>query len=106
MAASSRDIIVKEEEEQDDTLDYSEDSLRQKTTVTAIGKVSFSQFMKDILPGWQLPKTVLDKFVKFCVLVDMKFIFRIMFSLHIFFTYRVSLFRFLLGVNYDNCNHF
>lgn len=39
MAASSRDIIVKEEEEQDDTLDYSEDSLRQKTTVTAIGKV-------------------------------------------------------------------
>ena len=51
MAASSRDIIVKEEEEQDDTPDYSEDSLRQKTTVTAIGKVSFSQFMKDILAG-------------------------------------------------------
>ncbi|CAH3112548.1 unnamed protein product [Pocillopora meandrina] len=39
MAASSRDIIVKEEEEQDDTPDFSEDSLRQKTTVTAIGKV-------------------------------------------------------------------
>ena len=95
MAASSRDIIVKEEEEQDDTLDYSEDSLRQKTTVTAIGKVSFSQFMKDILPGLQLPKTVLDKFVSWGVLVDMKFIFRIMFSLHISFTYRVSLFRFL-----------
>ena len=51
MAASSRDIIVKEEEEQDDTPDFSEDSLRQKTTVTAIGKVSFSQFMKGILPG-------------------------------------------------------
>ena len=63
MAASSRDTIVNEEEEQDDTPDYSEDSLRQKTTVTAIGKVSFSQFIKDILPGLQLPKTVLDKFV-------------------------------------------
>lgn len=89
MAASSRDTIVNEEEEQDDTPDYSEDSLRQKTTVTAIGKVSFSQFMKDILPGLQLPKTVLDKLSG--VLVDMKFIFRIMFSLHIFL-HIVSLF--------------
>ena len=104
MAASSRDIIVKEEEEQDDTPDYSEDSLRQKTTVTVIGKVSFSQFMKDILPGLQLPKTVLDKFVR-CSRRHEVYISYNVFAPY-FFTYRVSLSRFLLGMNYDNCNHF
>jgi hypothetical protein len=38
--SSSRDQIVRAEEEERDSLECSEDSLRQKTTVTAIGKVS------------------------------------------------------------------
>ena len=35
----SRDKIVLEEEEEEDSFDCSEDSIRERTTVTAIGKV-------------------------------------------------------------------
>lgn len=38
--SSSLDRIVREEDEEVDSLGLSEDSLKQKTTVTAIGKVS------------------------------------------------------------------
>lgn len=42
---SSRDKIVSADEEEGDSMECSEDSLRERTTVTAIGKVKKIYFV-------------------------------------------------------------